>query len=332
MLITFFFVFKKCSDVNIVLHFLWVYFLKQFAALWWDGSRRSKAHKQLTQEVLTKIWEDSPEIVEVTGEYCHPLFNLPLPATVSWLYNAVVMFHDYTMLWWCFMTIQCCGDVSWLYNAVVMFHDYTMLWWCFMTIQCCGDVSRLYNAVVMFHDYTMLWWCSGLHVEVCMLGMQMLGDMNCMWGKRCYQEFNPWQWEAQWSPSSNNLRLFNLFTNLLFCRNALPGYHKVERKKLPSDLTPVPYLRIKFGMHAFFENDNRYFEPVSVAASDWNRNCIPWQTDQWCCSGSQQRTQPQKWGLKWPYRPSQSWQKSADCSTSHCRWLETLVLLLGVLE
>ena len=217
---------------------------------------------------------------------------------VSWLYNAVVMFHDYTMLWWCFMTIQCCGDVSWLYNAVVMFHDYTMLWWCFMTIQCCGDVSWLYNAVVMFHDYTMLWWCSGLHMEVCMLGMQMLGDMNCMWGKRCYQEFNPWQWEAQWSPSSNNLRLFNLFTNLLFCRNALPGYHKVERKKNPSDLTPVPYLRIKFGMHAFFENDNRYFEPVSVAASDWNRNCIPWQTDQWCCSGSQQRTQPQKMGFE----------------------------------
>ena len=57
--------------------------------------------------------------------------------------------------------------------------------------------------------------------------------------------------------------------------------------------------------HACFsENDNHYFEPVSVAASDWNRHCIPWQTDQWCFSGSQQRTWPQKWGLKWPYRPS----------------------------
>jgi len=81
----------------------------------------------------------------------------------------------------------------------------------------------IYLCLQLFHDYKMLWWCSGLHMEVCMLGMQMLGDMNCMWGKRCYQEFNMWQWEAQWSPSSNNLRLFNLFTNLLFCRNALQG-------------------------------------------------------------------------------------------------------------
>lgn len=81
----------------------------------------------------------------------------------------------------------------------------------------------IYLCLQLFHDYKMLWWCSGLHMEVCMLGMQMLGDMNCMWGKRCYQEFNTWQWEAQWSPSSNNLRLFNLFTNLLFCRNALQG-------------------------------------------------------------------------------------------------------------
>lgn len=40
-----------------------------------------------------------------------------------------------------------------------------------------------------------------------------------------------------------------------------------------------PYLWIKFSTHAFSEKDNEYFEPRSVATSDW-KNHIPWQTDQ----------------------------------------------------
>lgn len=48
----------------------------------------------------------------------------------------------------------------------------------------------------------------------------------------------------------------------------------------------MPYLLIKFGMHAFMKNDNDYFEPESVAASNWNRKLVPRQTDEWDFTGN----------------------------------------------
>ena len=48
----------------------------------------------------------------------------------------------------------------------------------------------------------------------------------------------------------------------------------------------MPYLLIKFGMHAFMKNDNDYFEPELVAASNWNRKLVPRQTDEWDFTGN----------------------------------------------
>lgn len=36
-----------------------------------------------------------------------------------------------------------------------------------------------------------------------------------------------------------------------------------------------------FHRPAFPNNDNDYFEPQLGTASDWNKSCTPWQTDQW---------------------------------------------------
>nr|KAG5709594.1 hypothetical protein BaRGS_001644 [Batillaria attramentaria] len=36
-------------------------------AVWMDGCQRRKTHQQLTQQVLARIWEESPDIVAVTG-------------------------------------------------------------------------------------------------------------------------------------------------------------------------------------------------------------------------------------------------------------------------
>ena len=38
---------------------------------------------------------------------------------------------------------------------------------------------------------------------------------------------------------------------------------------------------------------------VCVDTSDWNRNHIPWQTDQWHFLGNQQRIQSQTWDFIW---------------------------------
>ena len=43
------------------------------------------------------------------------------------------------------------------------------------------------------------------------------------------------------------------------------------------------------------KNDNDCFEPELVITSDWNRNCIPSQIDQWYFLGNWQRTWSQKW-------------------------------------
>lgn len=37
-------------------------------ALWLEGSRKRKTHQQLTQQVLARIWEESPDVVAVTEE------------------------------------------------------------------------------------------------------------------------------------------------------------------------------------------------------------------------------------------------------------------------
>jgi hypothetical protein len=36
--------------------------------MFWDGCKRWRTHQELTQQMLTRIWEESPEIVVVDGE------------------------------------------------------------------------------------------------------------------------------------------------------------------------------------------------------------------------------------------------------------------------
>lgn len=48
-------------------------------AMFWEGSHKRKTHQMLTQEVLSKIWEESPEIIMVTDEreYHEELYPRP---------------------------------------------------------------------------------------------------------------------------------------------------------------------------------------------------------------------------------------------------------------
>ena len=84
-----------------------------------------------------------------------------------------------------------------------------------------------------------------------------------------------------------------------------------------SNLTPVsvaPYQWIKFGMHTFLKNyDN--FEAELIASSDWNRDHIPRQTDQFYFLGHWQRKWSRKWDLEW-------WCRLAAVFTKRCKITE----------
>ena len=111
------------------------------------------------------------------------------------------------------------------------------------------------------------------------------------------------------------------YNNLQYMRTAdkkcAPQFWNYNGILFFSNLTPVsvaPYQWIKFGMHTFLKNyDN--FEAELIASSDWNRDHIPRQTDQFYFLGHWQRKWSRKWDLEW-------WCRLAAVFTKRCKITE----------